>query len=275
MERVPSRHHLRRAFAGDLLPRHLPVVRRPFPAGRDLEPRVDADPRQLGRNRDHGRGRLDHVLVQEARCARPQIAAAAACGRPASCWRRGMTRFSALLAGMLLCGGAAFAQPADVCAVSEDLLSTDVPLPHVAEAVTQAKRLQVAVVGSASSTLRGASGVQHAYPAQLEAELGRRLAGVAVKVVPHIQQGTTADMATTFLRLIAAEKPNLVIWQTGTTDVMLGTEPDSFQDALDKGIQALQTGGTGTDVVLMNLQHSPRTDPMMHVGPYAHAMRVV
>jgi hypothetical protein len=183
-----------------------------------------------------------------------------------------MTRFFALLAGMLLCGGAALAQGADVCAVSEDLLSPDVPLPHVAEAVTQAKRLQIAVVGSASSTLRGPNGVQHAYPAQLEAELGRRLDGVAVKVVPHIQQGTTADMTTTFLRLIAAEKPNLVIWQTGTTDVMLGTDQDAFRDALDKGLQALQT--SGTDVILMNLQHSPRTDPMMHVGPYADAMRM-
>ena len=184
-----------------------------------------------------------------------------------------MTRFFALLAGMLLCGGAALAQGADVCAVSEDLLSPDVPLPHVAEAVTQAKRLQIAVVGSASSTLRGPNGVQHAYPAQLEAELGRRLDGVAVKVVPHIQQGTTADMTTTFQRLIAAEKPNLVIWQTGTTDVMLGTDQDAFRDALDKGLQALQT--SGTDVILMNLQHSPRTDPMMHVGPYADAMRMV
>jgi len=184
-----------------------------------------------------------------------------------------MTRLFALLAGMLVCGGAALAQGDDVCAVSEDLLSMEVPLPHVAEAVTQAKRLQVAVVGSASSTLRGASGVQHAYPAQLEAELGRRLAGVAVKVVPHIQQGTTADMATTFPRLIAAEKPNLVIWQTGTTDVMLGTEQDEFRDALDKGLQTLQT--SGTDVILMNLQYSPRTDPMMHAGPYADAMRTV
>jgi GDSL-like lipase/acylhydrolase family protein len=184
-----------------------------------------------------------------------------------------MTRFFALLAGMLLCGGAALAQGDDVCAVSEDLLSTEVPLPHVAEAVNQAKRLQIAVVGSASSTLRGASGVQHAYPAQLEAELGKRLAGVAVKVVPHIQQGTTADMATTFPRLIAAEKPNLVIWQTGTTDVMLGTDQDALRDALDKGLQTLQT--SGTDVILMNLQYSPRTDPMMHVGPYADAMRTV
>jgi hypothetical protein len=184
-----------------------------------------------------------------------------------------MTRFFALMAGALLWNGAALAQSTDVCAVSEDLVSTELPLSHVGEAVSQAKRLQIAVVGSASSTLRGASGVQHAYPAQLEAELGRRLAGVAVKVVPHIQQGTAADVAATFLRLTAAEKPNLVIWQTGTADVMLGVEPDIFRDALDKGVQALQQ--SGTDVILMNLQYSPRTDPMMHVGPYADAMRLV
>ena len=184
-----------------------------------------------------------------------------------------MNRFLALVAGAILWGGAALAQSADVCAVSEDLLPMDVPLPHVAEAVGQAKHLQIAVVGSASSTLRGPSGVQHAYPAQLEAELSRRLAGVAVKVVPHIQQGITADMAATFPRIMASEKPNLFVWQTGTSDVMLNTEPDAFRDALDKGLEALQA--SGTDVILMNLQHSPRTDPMMHVAPYAHAMRVV
>jgi hypothetical protein len=94
-----------------------------------------------------------------------------------------------------------------------------------------------------------------------------------VKVVPHIQQGTAADVATTFQRLVAADKPNLVVWQTGTTDVMLGIEPEAFRDALDKGVETLQQ--SGTDVILMNLQHSPRTDPMMHVGPYADAMRVV
>ena len=183
-----------------------------------------------------------------------------------------MIRFFALLAGMLLGAAAASAQGSDVCAVSEDLLSTNVPLPHVAEAI-QAKHLQIAVIGSASSTLRGASGVQHAYPAQLEAELGRRLSGVAVKVVPHIQQGAAADAAATFPRLLAAEKPNLVVWQTGTGDVMLGIDPEVFHDALDKGLQTLQTGGA--DVILMNLQYSPRTDAMMHVDAYAHAMRTV
>jgi hypothetical protein len=184
-----------------------------------------------------------------------------------------MIRLLALLVGMLLCGAPALAQGTDICAVSEDLLSTDVPLPHVAEAVTQAKHLQIAVIGSASSTLRGANGAQHAYPAQLEAELGQRLGGIVVKVVPHIQQGAAADVAAGLQRLIAAEKPNLVIWQTGTTDVMLGVDPDGFRDALDKAVQALQA--SGTDVILMNLQYSPRTDPMMHVGPYADAMRMV
>jgi len=184
-----------------------------------------------------------------------------------------MTRLLAFLLAALLCGGAARAQSADACAVSDDLLTTDASLPHVAEAVAQAKHLQVAVVGSASSTLRGANGVQHAYPAQLEAELGRRLAGVSVKVVPHIQQGAAADVAATFPRLMASEKPNLVIWQTGTTDVMVGIDQDAFHDALDKGVETLQT--SGADVILMNLQYSPRTDPMMHVAPYADAMRVV
>ncbi len=184
-----------------------------------------------------------------------------------------MNAFLVVLAGALLFGGAALAQGTDTCAVSEDLLTTDVALPHVAEAIAQSKRLEIAVVGSASSTLRGPSGVQHAYPAQLEAELARRLPGVVVKVVPHIQQGTTADMAATFPRLLAAEKPNLVVWQTGTADVMLATDPDVFREALDKGIQTLQA--SGVDVILMNLQHSPRTDPLMHASSYAEAMRMV
>jgi hypothetical protein len=184
-----------------------------------------------------------------------------------------MTRLLTLLAAMALCAGPALAQGADVCAVSEDLVTADVPLPHVAEAIAQAKRLQIAVVGSASSTLRGPNGVKNAYPAQLEAELGRRLPGVEVKVVPHIQQGSAAEVAATFPKLEAAEKPNLVVWQTGTSDVMLGIDQDAFRDALDKGLQTLQAAGS--DAILMNLQYSPRTDPMLHVAPYADVMRMV
>jgi len=38
-------------------------------------------------------------------------------------------------------------------------------------------------------------------------------------------------------------------------------------------VQALRTADA--DVILMNLQYSPRTDPMMHVTSYAEAMRMI
>jgi hypothetical protein len=176
----------------------------------------------------------------------------------------------AILAGLLVSGGAARADDADPCAVPEELIQTDRPLPHVAAAVT-AKHLDTVAVGSASSTLRVP---QNAYPAQFGAELKRRLPDVAVNVATSIDPGgSTADMAPAFPKLLAEHKPALVIWQTGTTDLMLGNDVDSFVDALDKGIAGLQAGGA--DVVLVNLQYSPRTDPMTGAQAFADAMRTV
>jgi GDSL-like Lipase/Acylhydrolase family len=183
-----------------------------------------------------------------------------------------MRQVSLVLVAALLLSSPGLAEEGDACAVSEDLVSAGPVLPHVVEAIAN-KRLDIAVIGTASSTLRGPNGPQHAYPAQLEQELARRLPGVAVKVVPHIEQGTTATMAAGFNKLLAATKPNLIVWQTGTSDVMLGTDPDAFRVDLDKGLQFLKN--QGVDVVLMNLQYSPRTDPMMHVTSYAETMRMV
>jgi hypothetical protein len=64
----------------------------------------------------------------------------------------------------------------------------------------------------------------------------------------------------------------LVIWQTGTTDAIRRIEPDEFRAALDQGIEILQKGGA--DVILMNMQYSPRTDLIVALSPYADTMRV-
>jgi hypothetical protein len=183
-----------------------------------------------------------------------------------------MKIFVAVLACALISSGLAVAdQPVD-CSVPDELISTDRPLPRVMDGIA-AKQLNIAVVGSASSTLRGANGPPNAYPAQLETELKRRLPGVAINLTIHIEpRGTASDMAATFPQVLA-EKPNLVIWQSGTADLMLGNEPDAFREALDKGIAALHAGGS--DVVVVNLQYSPRTDAMTNVKPYADTMRLV
>lgn len=181
-----------------------------------------------------------------------------------------MRMLAALLTGLLLLCGAAHAEDADACAVSDDLIQTNYPLSRVADAIA-AKRLVVAVVGTASSTLRAP---QNAYPAQFEAELKRRLAGVAIELKTYIEKsGTTADMTSTFPKLLAEDKPALVVWQTGTADLMLGNDQAAFREALDKGVATLQTGGA--DVVVVNLQYSPRTDPMTDARAFADIMRMV
>jgi ABC-type amino acid transport substrate-binding protein len=186
---------------------------------------------------------------------------------------RSMWRAAAALA-IVLCAAAARAEPADSCAAPGYLLFGDSKLERVAAAVTKDKTLRIAVLGGASSTLPGRDGAQFAYPARLEAALGRRLPGVKVTVALELRSRQSAEeMSDSIDKLLADDKPNLVIWQTGTYEAVRGTDPEEFRAAVSDGVERLQAGGT--DVVLMNMQYSPRTESVVAVGAYADAIRWV
>jgi GDSL-like Lipase/Acylhydrolase family len=160
------------------------------------------------------------------------------------------------------------------CEIPGYLLFGNNELKRVAEAVAKDRRLTIAVVGTGSSALAGPNGPPSAYPARLEAALKQRLPSVAVKVVTLVRTRMTADdLAKGMDKLLVDEKPDLVIWQTGTLDAIRRIEPDDFRAALDEGVETLHKGGA--DVILMNMQYSPRTDIMVPLGPYADNMRVV
>ena len=147
-------------------------------------------------------------------------------------------------------------------------------LKHVAEVVAKDHRLTIAVVGTGSSILAGPEGPKSAYPARLEATLRQRLPGTTVKVVTLVRtRQTTADLAQGMTKLLVDEKPDLVVWQTGTIDAIRRADPDQFRAALEDGVDSLRKGGA--DVILMNQQYSPRTETMITLGPYADSMRVV
>jgi hypothetical protein len=146
-------------------------------------------------------------------------------------------------------------------------------LKHVTEAVKKDRRLTIAVVGTGSSALAGPDGPPSAYPARLEAALKQRLPSIAVKVVTLVRSRLSAeDLAKGMGKLLIDEKPDLVIWQSGTVDAMRRIEPEDFRAALEEGVETLQKGGA--DVILMNMQYSPRTDTMIALGPFADNMRV-
>jgi len=188
------------------------------------------------------------------------------------------TPVAAMLAGLsvavLAFPGTVVAEEHQACEIPTYLRFGNNELKHVAEAVKKDRRLTIAVVGTGSSILAGPDGPRSAYPARLEAALQQRLPSVAVKVVTLVRTRMTAeDLAKGMAKLLVDEKPDLVIWQTGTLDAIRRIEPDDFRAALEEGVETLHKGGA--DVILMNMQYSPRTDIMVALGPYADNMRVV
>jgi lysophospholipase L1-like esterase len=177
------------------------------------------------------------------------------------------------LAASALAGQALAVDPPS-CAVPGNLLFIDNNLPRVVTTVSKQHQLAIAVLGTGSSTLAGQEGPSLAYPARLEAALNQKLSKVMVKVATRTKPGQTADIMRRNMKdLLVDEKPNLVIWQTGTVDAIRRVDVDEFRSALESGVDALQAGGA--DVILMNMQYSPRTESMIQVGPYVDEMRAV
>lgn len=158
------------------------------------------------------------------------------------------------------------------CDAPAYLLSTDVTLGRVATAVKSDRKLDILVLGSRSSSISSADSA--AYPARLQSLLREKLPGVTVNVSVEMRvKRTAAEVAPGLAQLVADRKPSLLIWQTGTYDAIRSIDPEDFRSALSDGIEATQKAGA--DVVLMNLQYSPRTETMINPAPYLDNMRVV
>ena len=108
----------------------------------------------------------------------------------------------------------------------------------------------------------------------MEEALRRRFPSLTVNVVTEAKtRQKAAEMIENLEKKLLDQKPDLVVWQTGTVDAMRGVDPDRFRHTLDEGIDAIHEAGA--DAVLMNMQYSPRTESMIQSGAYADTMRVV
>lgn len=184
-----------------------------------------------------------------------------------------MKSLAGALIGICAFANLAFAAPGDACGVATHLVQADAGMPRVAAAV-KAKTLNVVVFGTGSSTLPGPNGQAAAYPARFEAALQKKLPDVKVKVISLVKsRQTAADMAATFPKVLKDEKPQLVIWQTGTADAMQGVATDEFQTTLEQAIAKLREGGA--DVIFVNPQYNPRSDAVIGTAPYTEAIRWV
>jgi hypothetical protein len=100
------------------------------------------------------------------------------------------------------------------------------------------------------------------------------LPDVAVTVAAHTRPRLLAAEAVDVIeRLALDQKPNLVVWQSGTYDAVRGTEVEDFRATIAYGVENLQD--SGADVILVNMQYSPRTESIVAIGAYADSLRWV
>ena len=177
---------------------------------------------------------------------------------------------------LALCGAGiaslAFAAEPEICGTPEYLTHVEGKLTRVAKAARKEHRLDILVLGTGSSALASQAG--SSYPARLQASLAERLPGTAVTVRTDVKSSrTAAEMEGGLNKILLDAKPDLLVWQTGTVDAIKGVDPDEFRATLDKGVARLRAART--DVVLINMQYSPRTESMISLGPFVESMRWV
>jgi lysophospholipase L1-like esterase len=174
----------------------------------------------------------------------------------------------------LMNGAAVAAAAGDECDVPLSFLTSETDLAHVMNEIKDTHRLDISVIGSGSSVLSGSDGARFAYPARLEDVLKQRLPGNEIKVTAHVKsRETTKAMVNGLDKILSDDKPALVIWQAGTADALSGVEPEDFRSSLDEGVETI--GKAGADVILMNMQFSPRTETMLNISTYADIMHWV
>lgn len=151
----------------------------------------------------------------------------------------------------------AAAEAADRCDAPSTLIGLQGPLPHLSAKLAAGRKARIVAFGSSSTYGTGASTPEAAYPARLEHELATRFPTARITVINKGVPGeASAEMMARFDRDTRDQRPDLVIWQTGTNDVARGGDLDAFLQRTRDGIARLRRAGT--DVILMEPQYYPK-----------------
>jgi acyl-CoA thioesterase I len=162
----------------------------------------------------------------------------------------------------------------NACAVPANLLRSPYALPHVSARLKLGEPLKIVALGSSSTEGVGASAPKAAYPAQFQAELQRLWPKISITVLNKGVSGEQAhQMIGRFERDVIAEKPHLLIWQTGTNSAINHGDISRFVADVDWGLDRAREAGI--DVLLMTPQFSPRFEKVQNKTTYLHNLATI
>lgn len=144
----------------------------------------------------------------------------------------------------------------DRCMTPPGLLALGQPLPRVTARLARGETVTVVAIGSSSTGGAGASAPDFSYPSRL-ATIWPQLVGGQVEIHNRGINGQDILHMNERLRVDALEiRPDLVLWQLGTNDVLRSQGVEVYRAHILRGIAILQAAGI--DVVLIDLQYAPK-----------------
>jgi hypothetical protein len=165
------------------------------------------------------------------------------------------------------------AQAADSdCPIAEDTYDFEPMLPKIYSALQAGKDVTIVAIGGASSDGSAAGGA--GWPERMGTDLRARFPQANITIHNlSVPRKTTADMVKRFDKDVLSLNPDLVIWETGTTDAVRAVDPAEFRGELEGGLAKLLT--SGAEVIFMDMQYSRMTGAMINFNRYVVTMRGV
>jgi len=151
---------------------------------------------------------------------------------------------------------AAQGTPAQACLGFTGGLSLGASLGLTKAKLRPGGTLRIVALGSSSTTGFGAFGKGTAFPDVMKNELSRLRPGVAIELINSGR--IMEDLGDNIARIdddVLRHKPDLLIWQIGTNDVVWRGIADNAKDMLADAVRRIKAAKT--DVVLLDLQYAP------------------
>lgn len=182
---------------------------------------------------------------------------------------------SLALAASLGAGSAVAQNPSlGSCAAPHELLTSAAALPHVAQKLTLEHPIKVVAFGSSSTQGVGASSPAATYPTRFAQELQRLFPHSKVTIVNKGVGGEDVrEEMDRFQRDVLDERPDLLIWQTGTNSALHRNRMPTYVGKLASGID--EARAAGIDVLLMSPQFSPKFEAVPDHEAYLDRLAAV
>lgn len=157
------------------------------------------------------------------------------------------------------------------CQVPLSDVSDSTPLKRSAARVAREQIFRIVVLGTATAQGVGASSPERAWPQRLEVLMRERFPTTTLRVVVKAKAYDNAQKMIARLDDALAERPHLVIWETGTAEAVRGLNVDEFVATMRTGID--RVADTRADIILVEPQYARRTSLLINYGPYLDAIR--